>query len=303
MTKVIMIAQLFDLSPLQEIADWRVFCFIVLSLVILLIGKLINDKLSGYDLDNELTERDNKAIAISFSGFVMSLCIVISAVLFSPSAAEILDSGSPAFIEDIKQTCLWSSVGVGLLLTARLICDKLMLPRFSNKAELIRDKNLGVGFVQAGSYISTALVLKASLMTPESSPLLVEIGYTVLWFIISQALLIAYSITYQKATKHDIHEDLRKDNTAVGVALSGNIIAFSILLSFFISSYDSILGLIIWAATSMLLLSIVRIAVDKMILPKHALSDELSKDGNWGAGAIEAVSLIGSALIITGSFY
>ncbi len=89
----------------------------------------------------------------------------------------------------------------------------------------------------------------------------------------------------------------------MGVALAGNIIAFGILLSFFIAVYDSILGLIIWAVLSMVMLGLVRFAVDKLILPGHSLSTELSEDRNWEAGAIEAVTAIGAALIITGAFH
>jgi uncharacterized membrane protein YjfL (UPF0719 family) len=302
-TQKIMFDQIFDLSLFREIADWRVLCYILLALVILFIAKLINGKLSDYELNHELTENDNKAIAISFSGFLIALCIVISGVLFSPSSMDSMDEAASPFLQDIKMTLIWSAVGVSLLLISRLLCDKLMLPSFSNKVELVRDRNVGVGFVQAGAYVSTALVLKASLSSPVDLPLLEDIGLTAIWFIVSQILIILYSIAYQKTTKHDIHQELKNDNAAVGVALAGNIIAFGILLSFFIAVYDSILGLIIWAVLSMVMLGLVRFAVDKLILPGHSLSTELSEDRNWGAGAIEAVTAIGAALIITGAFH
>ena len=298
-----MLTDLFDLSLFSEIADWRVFCYIILALLILFIGKLINSKLSDYDLNKELTENDNKAIAISFSGFLLALCIVISGVLFSPSTVDYFDESASPFLQDIKMTVIWSAVGLALLLISRILCDKLMLPSFSNKVELVRDRNVGVGFVQAGSYISTAMVLRASLMSPVDAPLLEDIGLTVIWFIVSQLLIILYSIVYQKTTKHDIHQDLKNDNAAVGVALAGNIVAFGILLSFFIGTYDSILGLIIWALLAIIMLAIVRFVVDKLILPNHSLSKELSEDRNWGAAAIEAITAIGTAMIITGAFH
>ena len=298
-----MLTDLFDLSLFSEIADWRVFCYIILALLILFTGKLINSKLSDYDLNKELTENDNKAIAISFSGFLLALCIVISGVLFSPSTVDYFDESASPFLQDIKMTVIWSAVGLALLLISRILCDKLMLPSFSNKVELVRDRNVGVGFVQAGSYISTAMVLRASLMSPVDAPLLEDIGLTVIWFIVSQLLIILYSIVYQKTTKHDIHQDLKNDNAAVGVALAGNIVAFGILLSFFIGTYDSILGLIIWALLAIIMLAIVRFVVDKLILPNHSLSAELSEDRNWGAAAIEAITAIGTAMIITGAFH
>ncbi len=298
-----MFEQLFDLSLFREILDWRVLCYILLALCILFLGKSINDKLSDYSLNYELTENDNKAIAISFSGFLIALCIVISGVLFSPGTVDYGDAESSPFLQDLKMTVIWSMVGVVFLLISRVLCDKLMLPRFSNKVELVRDRNVGVGFVQAGAYVSTALVLKASLLSPADVSLLEDIGLTAIWFIVSQALILFYSIVYQKTTKHDIHEELKNDNVAVGVALAGNIVAYGVLLSFFIEVYDSILGLGVWAVLSILMLWLVRIAVDKLILPKHCLSAELSKDENWGAGAIEAITAVGAAFIITGAFH
>ena len=80
------------------------------------------------------------------------------------------------------------------------------------------------------------------------------------------------------------------------------MIAIGILLAFYIRTYDSIVGLFIWAAISTLLLCLVRIIVDKALLPNQKLDQEIAKDRNWGAGTIEAITAIGSALIISGSF-
>lgn len=297
-----MLEQLFDLSLFREILDWHVLYYTLVALVILFIGKFINDKLSVYDLNEELTEQDNKAIAISFSGFLLSLCIVIYSVLASPSIVDYMDEAASPFFQEMVMTLIWSAVGVSLLLISRILCDKFMLPKFCNKVELVRDKNVGVGFIQAGGYLATALVLKSTLMSPVDAPLLEEMGLTLVWFIVSQTLIILYCIAYQKLTRHDIHQELKNDNAAVGVALAGNIVAFGVLLSFFIAVYDSVIGLVIWALLSIVMLLIVRYAVDKMLLPDQPLSSELSRDKNWGAGAIEAMTAIGAALIITGTF-
>jgi len=47
----------------------------------------------------------------------------------------------------------------------------------------------------------------------------------------------------------------------------------------------------------------VRVIVDKALLPKQNLDQEIATDRNWGAGMIEAITAIGAALIISGSFF
>jgi len=291
-----MFDQLFDLFPLQELLDWKALTYIILGAVLLTIFKSINCLFSGYDLNIELTQKDNKAIAVSFSGFILAILIVIYGILSSSSGFD------STWTNDLLSTTIWSVIGCIYLLSARIVNDKLILPKFSNTKELAEDRNIGVGAVQAGSYIATALIIKATLTGPDALSLGQEITLTLIWFVITQALLIGFTYAYQMITKYDLHEELRNDNAAAGVALGGNLIAFSLLLAFYIGSYDSILGLIIWSIISIILLFAVRIIVDKTLLPKQNLDKEIANDHNWGAGTIEAVTAIGAALIISGSF-
>ena len=53
---------------------------------------------------------------------------------------------------------------------------------------------------------------------------------------------------------------------------------------------------------SCFILWIIRVVVDKAILPQQSLDQEIAKDRNWGASTIEACAAIGAALIVTGSF-
>lgn len=295
-----MFENIFDLSILQELSDWRILIYIILGGGLLTVFKILNGICAGYKIDSELTEKDNKAIAVSLAGFLVSLCLIIHGVLVTPGEINYID-GDTSWMKDLWSTCLWASLGCAYLLISRVINDKLILSKFSNHEELVRDRNVGVGVLQAASYISTALVIRATISTPETLSLGQEILLTTIWFVCTQALLIAFSLLYQILTKYDIHEELRDDNPAVGVAFGGNIIAFSILLSFYISIYDGLFGMVIWAVIASVLLCIVRVMVDKLLLPKHKLDEEISKDRNWGAGMIEAMTAIGVALIISGS--
>lgn len=291
-----MFDQLFDITSLTDLLDWRSFSYILLGGLLLTLFKYANGVLAGYCVNTELTEKDNKAVALSLSGFILGIFIVIHGVLANPSGSD------STWLADIQSTTIWSSIGCLYLLIARVINDKLILPKFYNKKELIEDRNIGVGAVQAGSYIATALIIKATLTGPDTLSLGQEILLTFIWFTITQLLLVGFTFVYQMLIKYDLHEELRNDNSAAGVALAGNIVAFSLLLAFYIRTYDSILGLLLWSIISVILLFIVRIIVDKALLPKQQLSEEIAKDRNWGAATIEAITAIGAALIISSSF-
>ncbi len=190
-----------------------------------------------------------------------------------------------------------------MLLIARLVNDKIIFPKFSNKKELVTDRNVGMGAAQAGSYIATALVIRAVLGDEESGSFFAELGTAVLWFILSQVLLLAFCFIYQKCTRFDLHAELERDNAAAGVALGGNLIAFGLLLEFFLTRYDSLLALAIWGIAAAVLLMIVRRIVDKLLLPGTQLDNEIRKDQNWGAALIEVASAIGISLLIQGAFF
>ena len=99
-----------------------------------------------------------------------------------------------------------------------------------------------------------------------------------------------------------MHDEIEKDNAAVGVSFGLTLIAISILLSGYITRHDSIPGLVVWFIISVFLLVACRIMVDKLILTKASLDDEIARDRNWGVALIEGASVIGLALIIVGSF-
>ncbi len=297
-----MFDHLFDLSLLKELLDWKAASYVLLGGVLLTFFKFINGLFSGYHVNTELTEKDNKAIAVSLSGFLFALFMVIHGVLINPGDWSLIDNPLSEWLGDLRDTSIWASIGCTYLLLSRIINDKLILYKFSNRKELVADRNIGVGVVQAGSYIATAFIIRATLTGPDSLSLGEEISLTLIWFIVTQLLLIGFSFVYQFITRYDIHAALREGNTAAGIAFAGNLIAFSILLAFYIKSYESLPGLLIWATLSTLLLYLVRIIVDKALLPNQKLDQEISKDKNWGAGMIEAITVIGSALIISGSF-
>ncbi|MGJ8672382.1 DUF350 domain-containing protein [Rubritalea sp.] len=290
-----MLDNFFNLAPLSELLDWRVVLYLILSLVILLVAKLANQALSSYKLNEQITQIDNKAIALSFTGFILAVAIILSGVLNTPSSATTL-------AEDLLSTVIWGAIGCAMLLISRWFNDTFVLPKFSTKLELVIDKNVGVGAVQAAVYLTTALIIRASISGEDIYTLPVEIGISLIWFTVSQTLIYAFSRLYHKFIDKELHSQLEQDNAATGVAFGGALFSYGLLISFYISRYDGLLGLLIWALVSAVLLFITRVIVDKILLPTCCLKKEISHDSNWGAALIEVATSVGAALIITGSF-
>lgn len=294
-----MFENIFDLSPLEHFNDTSIPLYLILTFAILWVAKKANQALAGYSLRTQLTEEDNKAVATSFAGFVFALCIIISGVLLSPSDAY---SDSPWW-QDLVNTLIWSTTGVAFLLIARSINDLLMFPQFCNKKELVEDRNVGLGAAEAGSFIATALIIKAVSTGESNFAIGSEIGLTAIWFIITQLLLIGFSYAYQKLSRFNLRSELENDNAAAGVAFGGALVAFAWLLSYLIQHSDSIATLLIGGAASTLLLCFIRFAIDRLLIPGSKLNDEICRDRNWGAALIETATTLGAAFILTGSIH
>jgi len=288
-----------EIGSLQELAyllDWTAVLFLLLTLVLLYLGKLANQVLVDYDLDHELTTADNKAVAVSFSGFIFALALILHGVFSNPSPSGHLR-------EDLLSTIIWGTVGCVFLLIAQIMNDRFILPQFSNQKELINDRNLGVGVVQAGGYLATALIIRGMVSGEDIEGLGRELLIATLWFLGSQLLLLMYAAVYEKWTSFNLHSELEKGNAAVGISFAGSLVAFGILISFYLECFVSIIGFIIWVVLATLLLKLIRIIVDRILFSKVILDKELSEDRHLGVALIDAAVSIIAALILTGALF
>lgn len=295
--------EFFGTEEALSLLDPLAVVFLGLSIGILWIGKIVNDLCTPYKLSEELTQKDNKAIAVSFSGYILAVGIILWGVL----RQDISVVGQPAsaralLLRDLGGTALWSIFGILLLQVARVTNDKLLLSRFKNNKELVEDQNVGTGAVQAGAYVGSAFMIQAATYGESSGSLLQDISVTLIYFIVAQLAFIVFALVYQKLSAYDLHDEIERDNAAAGVGFGITLAAVGILLSSYLVTSDSILGLLLWFVISVFLLSVCRFAIDRFILPGSALDDEISKDRNWGAALIEGAAAIGLTLILTTLF-
>ncbi len=293
---------LLDVNAITDLLNPTAALYLAVALLVLFVGKWINDRLTPYQLDEQLTVVDNKAVAVSLSGYLFGLGIILWGVLVSPSDIEVSGNIRRDLMTDLASTAIWGVVGIILLQIARIINNRLLLPEFDIVKELVEDRNVGAGAVQCGSYVGSALMIRAAISGEAAGSLAISIGITVVYFLVGQIAFILFSKLYQAVSRFDLHAEIEADNVAAGISFGMTLTAVGVLLSGYILKYDSLIGLLVWFVIGAFLLLVARYLVDKLILPGTLLDEEISKDRNWGAALLEGTIAIALAFILNAAF-
>ena len=267
------------------------FIYLVVVLVLLVIGKWVYDGLHRrFVLRTELIEKDNLAVALAVAGYYLGLVIVLGGVVSGPASFSVLD--------DVIGLVIYGLLGIVLLNISAWINDTVVFSKFDNEKEIVEDRNAGLGAVEGGNYIAVGLIT-AGAMSGEGGLL----PGLVFWVCGLVALVVA-GLLYDKITSYDLHDQIEKDNVAVGVAFAGVLVGFGNIIRLagegdFISWNESLTEFGYYAVVGLILLPLVRTFADRVLLPGASLSDELVKDQpNLGAGVIEAVTYLAASMLI-----
>ena len=280
----------------------RGLIYVVMGVALLAIARLAQDVVTPYKIQEQLRDKDNVALALSITGYYLGIVIVFLGAVYQPStltADAVFNLGfTTEYWEDVLRVLVYSLVGIVVLNVARIVVDKLVLYKFSTEKEIIEDHNAGTGAVEFAVYVAVGLVIAASIAGegggPETSLAFLGMGL---------AVLILYTLFYEVTTSFDVHDEIEKDNVAVGVALAGNLIAIGIVVfkavsGDFVGWSDGIAGFLTYAVFGFILLFAVRIAVDMVLFPKVKVADELVIDRNLGVAFIESAAVISVSLIL-----
>lgn len=294
---------------------------VCVSAAVLLIGRIAWSLTSRYDAEHQLTEADNPAVGTVLAGFMGGLICVMAALLSTESGAE----GDPTAIAwDLLELGLYGLVAIPLLLLAGYLNDKAILYAFSNRKEIVEDRNSGTGAVVASSYLASGVVLAGAFGGRVDEALLAEyevfaamIGHELALgaaiFALSQVGLVVYGVVYRKLLRRDLHaaiaDDYERDgvtyggNLAAGLAFGGHLVAYGLVLwgatrQDFAGWGDYLADLGLAAAIGLVALPLWRLLVDHIMLAKADLAKEIYEDRNVNAALMEAASVIGLAVAI-----
>ena len=271
------------------------FIYLVACFVLFFIGKLVYRLFhKKTNVSHQLLEKDNLAFSFSLVGYYAGLTLAIGSAL----VGEHVD-----ILSDLKAIGMYGVGAIILLNIASIINDKIILSKFNLRKEINEDENVGTGIIEAANYIAVGLIIFGA--SSGGNEYYIILMY---WFVAQVALIIS-SIVYNLITSYNIHDEIEKDNVAVGVAFAGTVVAISIIMSYAVSiEYKDVMEASISIGTlfvvGLILLPVTRVVIDKLLLPGFKLTDEMVNQEvpNIGCGLIEAVSYIGAAILITWCF-
>ena len=274
--------------------------YVGMGILLLAFARLVQDFVTPYKIQEQLRTHDNVALALSIAGYYLGIIIVFVGAVYQPFTSSV-DSNlgfTTEYWEDVIEVLVTTVIGIIILNVARIIVDKLVLYKFSTEKEIVEDHNAGTGAVEAAVYVSVGIVIAGSVAGVGGGP---ETSFAFLG--LGLLTLILYTLFYEFTTSYDVHDEIERDNVAVGVALAGNLIAISIVVfkavfGDFTTWEEGIAGFLTFAVIGTALLFVVRTLVDLILFPKVSMAQELAVDRNLGLALIETSVLVSASLIL-----
>ncbi len=244
-------------------------------------------------LREELFDKGNVALAVSTAGYLFGITIALGGVLAGPSAG---------WQADLQGIGLYGVMTIAMMLVASWLCEKVLLPSFNNTKEVVEDQNLGTGFVEAGVHIANGLILLA--IQQGSGPWWVGVAFWAL----AQAALLIVGLLYERATPHSIHDELERDNAAVGLAFAGVLVGMGNIISLamagdFTGWRDGLITFGADVAFGLVILMIIKRLTDLVLAPGVSLAAQQTHETpRIGAGLLEAFGYVGGSMLVVWVF-
>jgi uncharacterized membrane protein YjfL (UPF0719 family) len=278
----------------------RGLVFVGLGLIILVIAKVARDIITPYKIDDEVTNKKNLAVAVRLSGYFIGVILVFLGTLYQPLAlAEVDGLGfDREYAEDVLRVFLYSLAGIAALNLVRIFMNRLILYKFDIEKEVVEGQNIGSGAAEFGMYVATGLLIAGAVAGEGGGP-----NTAAAFFGMGLVLLVLFALFYQLTTSFDIHTEIEGNNTAVGVALGGNligigIVTFKAVFGNFAGWEEGIAAFVILGVVGFVLLYVMRVLLDKLLLPTVSTSRAIAIDRNLGVAFVESAVVISAALIL-----
>ena len=278
----------------------RGLVFVGLGLIILVIAKLARDIITPYRIDDEVATKKNLAVAVRLSGYFIGVILVFLGALYRPLTLIAVDGlgFDREYAEDVLRVFLYSLAGIAALNLVRILMNRLILYRFDIEKEVVEGQNVGSGAAEFGMYVATGLLIAGAVAGAGGGP-----DTAAAFFGMGLLLLVVFALFYQLTTSYDIHSEIESNNTVVGIAFGGNligigIVTFKAVFGDFDGWNQGISSFLIFGLIGFALLFVMRVMIDKLLLPSVSTSHALAVDRNIGVAFIESAVVISAALIL-----
>ena len=288
----------------------RGLVFVAEGLIILALAKFARDLVTrNYRVDEEIATKANLAVALRLSGYLMAVILILLGVLYQPltGGAFVSSAGGFGFDrelgEEVLRVFLYALAGIVALNLVRVLFDRLVLYQFHLEKEVVEDRNAGAGAAEFGMYLATGLLIAGAVAgdtgTSEGEAALVALAF----FGMGLVLLVAFALFYEFTTSFNIHDEIERDNVAVGVAFGGNLIAIGLVtlkavFGDFVGWGESIAAFLVYGVLGFVLLYVVRLLIDLILLPTVKVSQALAEGRNVSVALVEGAVVISAALVL-----
>jgi uncharacterized membrane protein YjfL (UPF0719 family) len=283
----------------------RGLVFVGLGLVVLVLAKLARDLVTSYRIDEEVGEKQNLAVSLRLTGYLAGVIIVFLGALYQgPTLVGPDGFGFDlAYGQEVLRVFLYSLAGIVALNLVRLLMDRVILYKFKLEEEVVGGQNVGAGAAEFGMYVATGLMIAGAVAGEGTGTELNAALIALAFFGLGLALLVVFALFYQLTTPYDIHSEIEGNNTAVGIAFGGNLVAIGLVtlkavFGDFAGWGESIAAFLIFGVIGFALLYVMRLLIDLLLLPKIKVSQALATGRNSGVALIESGVVISSALIL-----
>jgi uncharacterized membrane protein YjfL (UPF0719 family) len=277
--------------------NWQIPFFVTCATVLLVVvARLVNQLVMNVHLVESLVEKDNPAIGIQSAGYLMGILLITAAVLSGEGQGTIIGDVIPV---------LGYGIG-GIIILAIVATSSQRFFVSTNALQAVREGNVAVGIVVAGSYVSTAIIIAACVSGEAKGGSFLT---AVLFFIVGQLCLLAITWLFRQLTAYDDVQEILQANVAAALSYAGIMIAVGIIVGHaiegdFVGYKESLIDFAKALATVFALYPIRQFLVQGLLLGGGfniyggRLDTEISQDKNINAGVIEAVSYVAAAMMI-----
>lgn len=286
------LTEFISLEGISALNHFPNLLLIAIVLVLLWVGKLVFDFLTSYNIEQQLVIEDNKAITVSFVGYLGGVTLILEGVL---------ETGSGSLWIDLINVVVWGVIGILLLNLAGKVNDRIILHRFDNVDELLNQKNVSVGVAMAGGYLGSATIIR-SIIIGESLGWVYDISLTLFYFVLAQLAFYLSAFLHQVVTRYDFHQEIHDKNVAAGISFGTSLAAVGILLSIPLQASYSLIVFAAWFVLGSAVMAFFRFIMDRIIIPLEKLDEEIHQDQNWGIALLEGCFAMAAVITLQSVF-
>ncbi len=271
--------------------------FVALATIMLLvIARGVYQLVLGISMTEALIQHDNKAAAIALAGFLLGVIQVIIPVFGGPTHS---------FWRDLASAATYGFAGIVVLTISGLIFTAYCKATGTDLKAQIAQGNVAAGITAAGSYLAVSS-LTSGILTGDGGALLP----TVVFWLAGLTALIVLTHLFRLLTAYDDAALISQGNVAAALGFAGLLIAIGMMVGYsvagsFTGYKEGFISFGLFLLLTVLFYPVRQIVVQMLMLGggfslyNGRLDHEIAEDKNVGAGVLEAVGYIATALLMT----